>query len=111
MSLFDLQTSDEPYGFRAALTGEIDLSTVEDVESGLRKAIDGGTGAVALDLREVSFLDSSGLRLLLRLHKDMSDAGRRLVLVQGPRRVARVFELTGAEDQFEIVNSPEEITA
>ena len=109
MSLFDLQTSDEPYGFRAALSGEIDLSTVEDVESKLRTAIDGVTGAVALDLREVSFLDSSGLRLLLRLHKEFEDAGRRLVLVQGPRRVARVFELTGAEDQFEIVSDPTEI--
>ena len=109
MSLFDLQTSDEPYGFRAALSGEIDLSTVEDVESGLRSAIDGGSGAIVLDLREVSFLDSSGLRLMLRLHKDLGEAGRRLVLVQGPRRVARVFELTGAEDQFEIVADPSEI--
>ena len=109
MSLFDLQTSDEPFGCRAALSGEIDLSTVEDVESKLRTTIDEGTGAVALDLREVSFLDSSGLRLLLRLHKEFVDAGRRLVLVQGPRRVARVFELTGAEDQFEIVNDPAEI--
>ena len=45
MSLFDLQTSDEPYGFRAALSGEIDLSTVEDVESELRTAIDGVTRA------------------------------------------------------------------
>ena len=109
MSLFDLQTSAEPYGSRTALSGDIDLSTVEDVESGLRSAIDGGTGVMVLDLREVSFLDSSGLRLLLRLHKDLGEAGRRLVLVQGPRRVARVFELTGADDQFEIVNDPGDI--
>ena len=75
----------------------------------MRTAIDGNLGVVALDLREVSFLDSSGLRLMLRLHKDLGEAGRRLVLVQGPRRVARVFELTGAEDQFEIVADPSEI--
>ena len=110
MSLFDLQTSEEAYGSRTALSGDIDLSTVEDVESGLRSAIDGGSGAIVLDLRQVSFLDSSGLRLILRLHKDLGEAGRRLVLVQGPRRVARVFELTGAEDQFEIVADPSEIT-
>ena len=109
MSLFDLQTSDEPYGFRTALSGEIDLSTIEDVESGVRTAIDGHEGIVALDLREVSFLDSSGLRLLLRLHKELGDEGRRLVVVQGPRRVARVFELTGAEDQLEIVEDPGQI--
>jgi anti-anti-sigma factor len=58
----------------------------------------------------VSFLDSSGLRLLLRLHKDLGDAGRRLVVVQGPRRVARVFELTGAEAQLEIVEDPAQIS-
>jgi anti-anti-sigma factor len=110
VSLFDLQTSDESYGFRAALSGEIDLSTVEAVESGVREAIDGNNGVVALDLREVSFLDSSGLRLLLRLHKDLGDAGRRLVVVQGPRRVARVFELTGAEAQLEIVEDPAQIS-
>jgi anti-anti-sigma factor len=111
VSLFELQTSSEPYGFRAALSGEIDLSTIEDVENGVREAIDGNNGIVALDLREVSFLDSSGLRLLLRLHKDLDDAGRRLVVVQGPRRVARVFELTGAEDQLEIVEDPSQIGA
>jgi len=111
VSLFDLQTSDEPYGLLAALSGEIDLSTVGNVESGLRTAIDGKSGVMALDLREVSFLDSSGLRLLLRLHKELDEAGRRLVVVQGPRRVARVFELTGAEAQLEIVDRPEEISA
>lgn len=110
MSLFELQTSAEAYGCRAALSGEIDLSTVEDVENGVRTAIDGGNGVVAVDLREVSFLDSSGLRLLLRLHKDLDEAGRRLVVVQGPRRVARVFELTGAEAQLEIVENTEEIS-
>ena len=56
---------------------------------------------MAVDLREVSFLDSSGLRLLLQLNQELSEAGRRLVVVQGPRRVARVFELTGAESELD----------
>ena len=111
MSLTDLQTTEEPYGVRAALSGEIDVSTVEDAEKGLRAAMDGGNGLIAIDLREVTFLDSSGLRLLLRLHKDLDDAGRRLVVVQGPRRVARVFELTGADAQLEMVSDPDEIEA
>jgi anti-anti-sigma factor len=111
VSLFQLQTSSEPYGLRTALSGEIDLSTVEDVESGVREAINGNNGVVALDLREVSFLDSSGLRLMLRLNKELDDEGRRLVVVQGPRRVARVFELTGAQDQLEIVEDPSQIGA
>ena len=111
MSLFELQTTQEPYGLHAALSGEIDLSTVEQVESGLRDAIQNGAGVVAVDLREVSFLDSSGLRLLLQLHKDLDGSGRRLVVVQGPRRVARVFELTGADSELEFVSDPSEISS
>ena len=111
MSLFELQTTAEPYGTRAALTGEIDLSTVDDVEVQLRSAIQDGNGLLAIDLRQVSFLDSSGLRLLLRIHKELGDARRRLIVVQGPRRVARVFELTGAEEQLEVVSDPAEIEA
>ena len=111
MSLFELQTTDEPYGTRAALTGEIDLSTVDDAEIQLRSAIEHGNGLLAIDLRQVTFLDSSGLRLLLRINKELGDAGRRLIVVQGPRRVARVFELTGAEKQLEVVSDPAEIEA
>ena len=111
MSLFELQTTDEPYGTRAALTGEIDLSTVDDAEIQLRSAIGDGDGLLAIDLRQVSFLDSSGLRLLLRINKELGEAGRRLIVVQGPRRVARVFELTGAEDQLDVVSDPAEIEA
>ena len=110
MALIDLHTTDESYGRLAALSGEIDLSTVEEAAGQLRDAIEGSEGTVAVDLREVSFLDSSGLRLLLQLNQELIDAGRRMVVVQGPRRVARVFELTGAESELDIVAEPAEIS-
>ncbi len=111
MSLFDLNTSDEPFGMRVVLSGEIDMSTVEAVESQLRASIDEADGVVAVDLREVNFLDSSGLRLILQLNRELPRPSRRLVVVQGPRRVARVFELTGVEHELEIVADPAEISA
>lgn len=111
MSLFHLQTTDELYGSRAALSGEIDLSTVEAAGNELRTAIDAGNGVIAIDLREVTFLDSSGVRLLLQLHRELGEAGKRLIVVQGSRRVARVFELTGVGAQLEIVSDPTEIGA
>jgi anti-anti-sigma factor len=109
LGLFDLHTSDEPSGRLASLSGEIDLSTVEAAGERLREAIGQDDGAVVIDLREVTFLDSSGLRLLLQLNRELSEAGRRLVIVQGPRRVARVFELTGAESELEVVSDPAEL--
>lgn len=110
MGLFDLHTTDEPFGRLASLTGEIDLSTVEGAGDGLREAIAGSDGTVAIDLREVTFLDSSGLRMLLQFHRELSDSGRRMVVVQGPRRVARVFELTGADSELDVVAAPAEIS-
>ncbi len=110
MGLIDLTTTDESFGRLASLSGEIDLSTVDDAGKRLREAIGASEGTVAVDLRDVSFLDSSGLRLLLQLNKELSEAGRRLVVVQGPRRVARVFELTGAESELDVVAEPAEIS-
>ena len=110
MGLFDLHTTDESFGRLASLTGEIDLSTVEEAGAQLREAIASGDGTVAVDLREVSFLDSSGLRLLLQLNQELADSDRRMIVVQGPRRVARVFELTGADSELDVVADPSEIS-
>lgn len=86
------------------------MSTVEAIETEMRAAIERVDGVVAIDLRDVNFLDSSGLRLILRLNKELPRPKRRLVVVQGQRRVARVFELTGVEHELEIVSDPAEIT-
>lgn len=109
MKLFDVDIKEEPFGCLAALSGEIDLSTVERVEERVRSALDGKTSVLVIDLRDVTFMDSSGLRLVLRLDKELSEAGGRLVVVRGGRRVARVFELTRADEGLEMVSDPSEI--
>ena len=110
MKLYDVQLSEPGNGrLDAALTGEIDLSTVEEVQSRLEGSLGGDTTLLVLDLRKVTFLDSSGLRLVLRLDERQKDIGGRLVIVQGGRRVARVFELTGAGERLEIVADPAEV--
>ena len=110
MKLFDVQISDSGNGrLDAALSGEIDLSTVTELEERLEDSLGGDPSLLVLDLREVTFLDSSGLRLLLRLDERQRTAGGRLVLVKGGRRVERVFELTGAAERLEMVADPAEV--
>lgn len=110
VTLFDLQLSEpEPGRLDAVVSGELDLSTVTELKAGLEHSTD-APRMLVVDLREVTFLDSSGLRLLLGLDERQRAAGGRLVLVQGGRRVARVFELTGAGQQLEMVADPAEIT-
>lgn len=110
MKLFDVNLSQPGTGrLDAALSGEIDLSTVAELEERLEGSLRDGPLLLVLDLRQVTFLDSSGLRLVLRLDERQRGLGGRMVLVQGARRVERVFELTGAGDHLEIVADPAEI--
>ena len=58
---------------------------------------------IVLDLRGLTFLDSTGLRSLITADARAREDGRRLTLVQGPAVVQRVFEITGLEGRLEIV--------
>lgn len=110
MKLFDVGISRLPDGsVNLALSGELDLSTLDQLETALDGGLDGKPPLVVADLRELTFLDSSGLRALLALHASLPEDGGRLVLVRGPRRVHRVLELTRADEELEIVDDPSEI--
>ena len=55
-----------------------------------------------LDLRELEFVDSSGVHAIVNASSRARQAGRRLVLLRGPSNVDRMFTLTGSSDQLEI---------
>jgi len=107
--LFDVHLTEPGDGrLDASLSGEIDLSTVAEIESRLQQGLEADPELLVIDLREVTFLDSSGLRLLLRLDERQRGRQGRLVLVRGGRRVERVFELTGADEHLSFVSDPSE---
>jgi anti-sigma B factor antagonist len=109
MSLYDVEIADSAHGPMIALKGEVDLAAVGDVERRVRAALDSSPELLVLDLRGVEFMDSSGLRLVLRIDREQRDRNGRLIVVRGGRRVARVMELTGADRQLETVDDPLEI--
>ena len=73
--------------------GELDLATV-DVLAGELEAARGEAERVVLDLREVAFIDSAGVRLMLESSKLGSFA-----VVRGPREIQRVFDLVGLDER------------
>ena len=58
-------------------------------------------GAVAIDLRELDFIDSSGVHELLRCRDAALDSGARLHLLVAPRPVSRALELCGVRSRFD----------
>lgn len=94
-------TNRRPDAAILVVAGDLDIaSEVELVVRGREFLASSDVGVVELDLGGVTFIDSSGLGALVRLHKLAQSAGRRMVLANVPPRVARVLSLTGLSDLF-----------
>ena len=78
--------------------GELDMATVGAVDQELRRLHDEGIRKILLDLRGLTFLDSSGLHLVVRWAGEASKDGFELELEPGPPAVQRIFSLTALED-------------
>jgi anti-anti-sigma factor len=92
------------------LRGELDLPATAELEPELdRLGDEPGVDVVALDLRELEFLDSSALRLVVVAARRLEEGGRRLVLVRGSQPVQRVFEITRMTERLEFVDAPEHV--
>jgi anti-sigma B factor antagonist len=105
MSVLDFSVNTAALGgdsFIVTLTGEIDLHTAPSLEQALDGVLALGGTAVALDLAEVSFVDSTVLVVLLRYRERLQNLGGELVVVTQDRRVLRTFEVTGLDRVFAI---------
>jgi anti-sigma B factor antagonist len=105
MSVLDFSVNTAALGgdsFIITLTGEVDLYTAPSLEQALEGVVGLGGTAVALDLAEVSFVDSTVLGVLLRYHERLQNLGGELVVVTQDRRVLRIFEVTGLDRVFSI---------
>jgi anti-sigma B factor antagonist len=81
-----------------ALEGEFDLAAAPVLRERLETAGTGGARAVVLDMSEVTFVDSSALRVLLRADAVLREHGVRLTLAALQPAVARLLELTRTTD-------------
>jgi len=81
-------------------TGELDLQSAGMLESAVAQLRRDGHEGIVVDLSRVEFIDSTGLRVLLGLHRAAQHEGRAITLVPGPRPVQRIFELTATHALF-----------
>jgi anti-anti-sigma factor len=86
-----------------AIAGELDLASAPQLEEELERAQ--SEGPVTLDLRELEFMDSTGLSILVRAHQAAEASGHRLLLVQGPPQVQRLLSLTGVAERLNVVDA------
>jgi anti-sigma B factor antagonist len=89
---------------RVALRGELDLEHAYTFDEELRRVERLRPSCLVLDLRGLSFLDSSGLARLLAAHRRARRERRRLLLVRGSSAVQRLLAITAVAEHFETVS-------
>jgi anti-sigma B factor antagonist len=88
-----------------AARGEIDLFTAPELKQVITEVIENGERRVAIDLSEVSFLDSTALGVLIGAVKRLRSRGGALAVINTDSSIAKTFEITGLDQIFTIVAS------
>jgi len=102
---FEITSSTCPDGtVRLSLEGELDMASAPELVEALEELRAKDTWFV-LDLRKLHFMDSTGLRAVVRVSKQVSAQGRSMRVIKGPDLVQKVFEITGADEMVEFVDA------
>lgn len=88
------------------LTGELDMAGVDQLERLLTPDQTPEGATFVIDMRGLSFIDSSGLRALIMADERVRDEGGRFIVVRGPDRVNEILEMTGVAQRIELVDEP-----
>ncbi|HEX8073721.1 MAG TPA: STAS domain-containing protein [Thermoleophilaceae bacterium] len=95
---FQVDTRSEGGALIVAPKGEIDMATANRVAEALA-----GAGpeqrVIVLDLREVTFLDTSGVRLVVAEQRRAQEGSHRFAVVRGPAGVQRIFSISGLDGE------------
>jgi anti-sigma B factor antagonist len=103
---FDLRIRPDRARVIVVLEGELDFSNAGAVRAALEELRTAGWRSIVVDLRELTFIDSTGLSLLLEADYVARRQGAALAIVDGSPPVARLLELVGLGDHFDRAEVP-----
>jgi anti-sigma B factor antagonist len=106
---FSIERAQAPEGaVLLVVTGEIDLATSGRFRSHIEQAVAGGARLLVVDLTEVTFMESTMLRELLRARDDLDQVGARMVIAGAGLPVRRLLDLTGTTGLFSFTETRSE---
>jgi anti-anti-sigma factor len=102
---FSISTSDRDGRAVVVVRGELDLATAPELQAALSERLDAGQDVV-LDLRELAFLDSTGLRVLVATHA-RAEGGEQSFLIVRPRpgaMIEKILAISGVENVLDLID-------
>lgn len=105
--LLRVDCSSEADTARIIADGEIDLATVNKLRSAVTELIAQGARHLTVDLDRVTYIDSSGLGMLIGAHKRMASSGGNLTIRCAQARVLRLLSITGLDRVLRVTTHDE----
>jgi anti-sigma B factor antagonist len=93
------------------INGEIDLYNVPDIKETIKAQMEGSKTNIIINLDKVSYIDSSGIGVLISSLSNLKKAGGSLKIINVYASVRKVFELTKLTSFFDIYDSEQEALA
>ncbi|HEY7952265.1 MAG TPA: STAS domain-containing protein [Solirubrobacteraceae bacterium] len=106
---FRIEVRNAPDRVVLCLHGELDLASAPLLAQEIENASDGATAMVVLDLKELRFIDSTGLRIVLAANERAQERGQEFALTRGSEQVQRLLSITGVGEHLRIIASPDEL--
>jgi anti-anti-sigma factor len=106
---FEFQATMQDATARIAVAGELDIATVSALEGEARTMLARGARELIIDLRRLTFIDSSGLRLLISLNNDAARGDWSLVLIRPRGVVLAVLRISGAAENLPFRDDPDSL--
>jgi anti-sigma B factor antagonist len=91
------------------LAGELDMASAPQLRGAIEELELGERSLLVLDLQDLSFIDSTGLRVILWAHERCSGAGNTLALTPGSQQVQRLLAISGAAERLCMLASADEL--
>jgi anti-sigma B factor antagonist len=95
---------DHEHGARLVVCGDLDLATVPELQTAFERLLSADPAKVSLDLRGLTFADSSGVRLLIELTDRAREGSCELEIVRPPAEAYTVFRISGADVELPFVD-------
>jgi anti-anti-sigma factor len=108
-SNFEVDVRDGDQAVVIGVRGELDLASSPALEQELESGTAATAPLVIVDLRQLEFMDSTGLSVLVRAHQRATENEQQFAVVRGPQQVQRLLTLTGVAERLTLVDSPDEL--
>jgi len=109
LSHFSVEVRREDHAAIVVPSGELDLASAPELREQLERAWRSGAQQVIVDLRDVQFMDSTGLHAIVGAHQYAQESGLAFGVVDGGEQVHKLLSLTRVLDTLRVAASPDDL--